>query len=279
MPKEKAKGTTAMVKWNEKLAEMAKQNKKAVAGIGTGGNFISCKGGHLAYQGQIIPGNQMKVIVVDWCLENQHYAEAFSEDAPSSPDCYAFGRVKDEMAPNPEHVEAPVNATCEGCEFNQWGSADTGKGKACAEVARLALLSEADFAGEDADIEKANEAYIKVPVTSMKYWAGYVRDLETVHHRPPMAFVTILKLVPQKELPGWHMEFELSEAIEDVDVIEALMNVNEKVSAKIMFPYPKFEAAPPPAKKAAPARKPLPPAAVAPAAKGKKGTGVAVPKF
>ena len=237
MAKTKAPGN-ALALWEQRLADLAKQSKKAVAGVGTGGNFISCRGGNLAYQGQIIPGNKMKVIVVDWVLENQAYPPGgFDEENPQSPFCYAFGRLKEEMRPDPEQVPEPVNETCTGCPNNQWGSAETGRGKACAEVARLALVAEGDFE----EIEKANEVYFKVPVTSMKFWAGFVRELEQTYHRPPLAFVTEISLKPQKELPGWHAEFALVQPLEEADQFEAVMALHDKIAEKIAFPYPKFE--------------------------------------
>lgn len=258
-----AAGTTALAKWEERLASLAKDSKKAVAGIGGGGNFLSLRGGNLAYQGQIIPGNKMRCIVVDWVLENQAYEGGFDENNPQSPYCYAFGRVKEDMAPDPEQVEKPVHPTCDGCPNNQWGSAETGRGKACAEVARLALIAEADFK----NIEKATEAFLKVPITSMKHWAGYVRELEQVYHRPPLAFITEIAMIPQKELPGWHVEFKLVEPIEDPETFTPLMALHDKIAEKITFPYPRFDDAAP-AKKApaAPARG----RAVAPGAQGRR---------
>jgi hypothetical protein len=242
MPKNKTNGNTALAKWDARLAEMAKSSRKAIAGVGGGGNFISCKGGHLSFQGQAIPGDKMRVIVVDWVLENQAYEGGYSEENPQSPYCFAFGRSKEEMAPNPEHVAEPVNATCDGCPNNQWGSAEKGRGKACAEVARLSLLREVCFE----DVENAEEAYFKVPVTSMKYWAGYVRELEQTYNRPPLAFITEISTVSQAAQPGWHQDFKLIEAIEDAGQFEALMKLYDKLSAKIMFPYAKFDDVPAP---------------------------------
>lgn len=228
---------TALAPWEQRLADLAKMSKQATAGIAGGGNFLSFRGGNISYQGAVVPGNTLKVIVVDWVLENQQYPPGvFDESSPQSPVCYAFGRVKDEMRPDPEQVPEPISAACHGCPSNEWGSADTGRGKACAEVARLALLAESDFN----EIESAEIAYAKIPVTSMKFWGGYVRELESVHHRPPLAFVTQLKLAPQKELPGWHVEFTLVEPL-DGKVMPALLAKYDKVSREIMFPYPRFE--------------------------------------
>lgn len=232
-------GTTALAKWNQQLADMAKAAKKAVSKIGGVGNFISLKGGVMTYRGGIQPENKMKAIVVDAVLENQYYSGAFDPDNFASPDCYAFGRDPDTMAPNPEYVENPVNPTCSGCPNNEWGSADVGKGKACKEVQRLAIITEGDMD----DIENAEIAFLKVPVTSSKAWAGYVRSLDDAYHYPPLAFITEISVVKENtnKLPGWHVDFKLLQQIEDGEVIAALMEKFQRVSKDIIFPYPKMD--------------------------------------
>lgn len=257
MPKTKApKGNTSLALYDERLAALAKQSKKAVNDIGTGGNFLSFKGGNISYQNAAIPGNVLKVIVLDWCFENQFYADAYDETNPSGPACYAFAHPeegRESMAPNPENVPDPQNPTCDGCPHLEWGSAEKGRGKACSEVARLALISEADFE----DIENASIAYAKVSVTSMKYWAGYVKELDNAFHHPSLAFITELRTVPQAAQPGWHLEFKMLEHIEGAAEFEALFKKYDKIHPDVTFPYPKFEAAPEkPARRSAPARKP-----------------------
>jgi hypothetical protein len=235
MPKSKAPGT-ALAKWSEKLAALAKSAKTQEAMVGAGANFISLRGGNMSYQKGMIPGNVIKCIVLDAIAEKQFYSAKFDENNPSSPDCYAFGHDPDALAPDPENVEAPVSADCASCPNNEWGSADTGKGKACQDVRRLALITEGDLQ----EIETAQVAYLKVPVTSLSYWAGYVRDLEAVHHKPPLAFVTEISVKPQQRLPGWHVEFRMADEIDDPAIFELLMEKYEKVSREIAFPYPKL---------------------------------------
>lgn len=246
--KTKAPATKALTKWDARLAEIAKSSKKAVATVGTGANFLSLKGGILSYQKAAIPGNTMNCVIVDYTLENQYYEGRYDESNIQAPKCYAFGMDKDTMAPNPENVEEPVHETCNGCPNNQWGSADTGKGKACAEVARLALITESDLE----DIKGAEIAYLKVPVTSMAHWAGYVRQLDDIYSKPPLTFITTVSIVKQEKQPGWHLAFQIESPVEDPETFEALMEKYEIVNKSIAFPYPKFEAEAKPRGKAAP---------------------------
>ncbi len=232
MPKKAAVPGNALARWDERLAQLAKSAKQAVSKIGSGGQFISLRGGIMTWQGAAIPQNKLKAIVIDAVAENQLYEGAFDPESFAAPTCYAFGRDPSTMAPDPEYVEQPVNATCKG-------SADVGRGKACKEVQRLALIPE----GELENIEAAEIGYLKVPVTSTKQWAGYVRQLDDVYHKPPLAFVTEISVVKENtnKLPGWHLEFALVQAIEDAEAFTALFARYDEVSKSIAFPYPKID--------------------------------------
>lgn len=232
MPKQ-----TAMTVWDKRLADLARAAKKTESAVGGGGNFISLRGGIMTYNGAAIPENKMRVIVLDAILENQWYAGTFDPDNFASPSCYAFGRDPEEMAPNPEYVESPVSAACSGCQYNEWGSADVGRGKACKEVRRLALITEGDMD----NLEDAEVAYLKVPVTSVKGWAGHVRQLDEVYHKPPLAFITEISVVKEQtnKLPGWHLDFHMANEIKEPEVFEVIWKKYEEVSKNIAFPYPK----------------------------------------
>src|SRR5258708_9967658 len=96
--------STALSSWDQRLADLAKQSMKTQQGIGGGGNFLSIRGGILTYQGATVPGNKMRAIIIDAILENQYFKTDFDADNPTSPDCYSFGREKNDMAPDPEQV-------------------------------------------------------------------------------------------------------------------------------------------------------------------------------
>ena len=238
--KTSAPGTTALSKWDERLAALARTAKQAVSKVGLGGNFISLRGGIMTVDGAAVPENKLRCIVIDAVAENQYYEGAFDPDNFAAPSCYAFGRDPDAMAPNPEDVPEPVNPTCKGCPNNDWGSADVGKGKACKEVQRLAVIPEG---GMD-DVENADVKLLKVAVTSTKGWAGYVRQLTEVYNKPPLAFVTEISVVKENtnKLPGWHLEFRLVSQIEEPEAFDALIERYDEVSKTITFPYPKAEA-------------------------------------
>jgi hypothetical protein len=236
------KTSTALVRWDEAFAKIAAEAVKTVASVGGGGNFLSIRAGQLSFQKATFPENKMACIVMAQALENQFYEHDFQEGKPESPACYAFGDDRRTMVPH-EAVEEPVNPTCEGCPNKEFGTASKGKGKACGDVVRLSLVTESDLE----DLASAELAYLKLPYYSTLDWAGYVRQLDEAHHKPPMAFITELSVVPDQK-SQFRVKFRMVQPIETDDAgFEALFALRERAAREIGFPYPKFldEPAPP----------------------------------
>lgn len=251
MPKKPSSGAVkgdALTKYDERFAKMAKESRAAVSNVGSGGNFISLKGGNMSYQGAAIPENKLRVVVIDHIAVNEDYEGDFNPDEFAAPDCFAMGRkfgsgeliMPKAMAPNPEDVEEPFADQCDGCPQNQWGSASKGKGKACKETSRLALITESDL-GNVADAEVA---YLKVPVTSRAVWAGFVRKLDDVYGRTPLGFITeiVETRVTDGSLPGWKLDFNLIKELDDPKQLDDLFDKFDVVSKHIAFPFPKKSA-------------------------------------
>jgi len=232
----------AIVKWDEELAKLANIATSTEAGVG-GGSFIGTARGILKYQGAEVPNNELNVVVVDHVLENALYRGAYDPDNPQSPICFAFGRTEEEMKPHEASTE-PQSEDCASCPHNQWGSADVGRGKACKNIRRLALISEGDLE----NVPAAEVAYLKIPVTSTKAWAGYVRQVAQNYQRPPLGVVTTIKLVDDDK-SQFKVVSSLAGVIEDGEVIGALIEKNKQVAEEIMFPYQPAQEAPAPAPK------------------------------
>lgn len=246
---------TKLVKWDEALAARAQIAKKAEESVATG-SFISLKSGIMTYNGNPVTGNKLDVVVIDSIMENKHYSSKYDANNPGSPTCYAFGRTEDTMAPH-EQAELPVSEACAGCPNNEWGSGDEGRGKACKNVRRLAVIS-ADALDDGADgVDEATVAYIELPVTSVKAWAGYVNQLVATANKPPLAFVTEVSLSPDTKTQ-FKVSFKAKEAIEDGELIGALLAKADVVEQSIAFPYtPNPAEARPSRRRPAPARKPV----------------------
>lgn len=226
----KPEPTTAVANYEDRLASLAKQAVQTEAHVG-GGSYISTRGGQLSYNGGVVPDGKMNVIVLDHVCENAFYEGRYDPNDPSSPACFAFFRNADEAAPH-EKAETPQADACEGCPHNEFGSSDTGRGKACKNIRRLALITEDGME----DIENATVAFLKVPVTSAKEWAGYVNSLNNTLKLPPLAVITELSIVPDSA-SQFKLKFKLVEKIEDADVLGALLNKMDGCQRDLVHPY------------------------------------------
>jgi hypothetical protein len=234
-PAKKASGKSMTI-FEERMAELAKNAVGVESSVGGGGTFISTKSGVLSYNGAEMPDNEMDVVILDHIIEYVYYGDSYDADNPQSPLAFAFGRDEDDMVWHENSIEEYRGELCKDSDINQWGSADKGKGKACKNIRRLAVIP----ADQIDDIENAEIAYIKIPVTSVKGWAGYVRSLASNLNRPPLGVITRISLV-RDEKTQFKMKFELVDQIEDAAQFEALCELSEKAAAEIEFPYAPYE--------------------------------------
>lgn len=259
----KGKQTTALATWDEELAKQAQVAAGMESGVSSG-QFFSLKSGVLSFGGSPMPGNEMAVVIVDAILENVYYAGKYAEGVANAPKCFAFGREESEMAPHEvcTKADAQENDTCAGCAMNQWASADTGKGKACRNSRRLALIPAGTFDNqgrldliEDEEHYKTAElGFLRLPVTSVKGYATFVKQLAATLRRPPHGVVTRVKLVPDAQTQI-KVVFSAIQNLPDA-LMPTIMERHQATREVIAFPYPAYEASPAPkvpARSAAPA--------------------------
>lgn len=241
----------ALTVWEQRMAEAAAKSAKAERAV-SGLRGLSIRGGILAVDEQPVPGNELDVVVLVSVHENQYYTKAFDPNTPAIPDCYSFG---DPDADDPEGSMAPHeesgdkqgddNGLCANCWANQMGSADVGRGKACKNVRRLALVT-ADALESPEAMAEAEVRVLKVPVMSVKGWALYVRNsLNEELKRPYWGVVTKIKVVPDAK-SQFRVMFSF---VELIDFSDKLFEVVEKKIAEIKpqltAPYQKMEEAAP----------------------------------
>lgn len=172
--------------WREEMAKYAAKTVKMEESTQTG-NRISTKGGRLTYHDTPLKNNEMNVIILAALLENVYYPGDFDPENPASPTCFAFSEDGEDMAPH-EKSHDPQCETCEKCEQNQWGSSDRGKGKKCKNTRRLAVIPMEDLSLDA--INSAEIATLGLPVTSVRGYAAYAKDLALAAGRPPFAWRT-----------------------------------------------------------------------------------------
>lgn len=250
---------TDIVAFKAKLQEQAVQ--AAAEEPQSSATFLSARGGILAFGEEELPGNQVCVIILDALKENTLYAEKFDEDNPQPPTCYAFGRGNDEMGPHPSmQVDLtyfqPQNDTCEGCQHNEWGSADKGRGKACQNRRRLALIPagfyspkrgsrdyELELFTDEKHFASADIAFLKLPVTSVKDWAKYVTQLSATVHLPPHGVVTRIFIEPDAKTQ-YKIHFEMVENVPDELLAVVMARHDEATAIKIQGYAPPREPEP-----------------------------------
>lgn len=236
---------TNIVNYKEKLKQQAQDavRQEQVSG----GTMLSTRGGILTYGDETLPGNQACVIILDSVKENTYYTAKFDPDQPAAPVCYAFGRGpagEDAMAPH-ESMQTdltyfkPQADECGKCPWNEWGSADKGKGKACQNRRRLALIPagfyEAKRGSRDlalnmftdpGDFKTAEIAHIKLPVLSVKNYGDYLDQLLQTVQLPAHGVFTRLYVEPDAKAQ-YKVCFEFLEEVPDA-LLEVIMARHEE---------------------------------------------------
>jgi hypothetical protein len=246
--------------WQQKLAAYAQETQHNEA---MGGQFFSTRGGILTFAGQPIANNTMDVVIAGSMFENVFYPERFDSDKIKAPKCYAYSLDGNNMVPH-QKVAEPQSEACGTCQWGKWESAkvlgtSNSKAKACKNMRRLGCLPLSSLADPEA-IEKGTVGYLRIPVTSVKFWSGYAQRL-AASGVPPFACITRITLKPDPKTQI-RIEFELVKIITDEAQLEALHKRFQAEKVAIAFPYPEREEGddvPPPPPGAAPTPAPAAP--------------------
>lgn len=245
---------TDIVDWEKEMREQAAIAAAAQRSGGGGGKFFSIQGGILQFEQNPMPGNQMAVIIIAHILENSWYEGAYDPSTPASPKCFAFGQHEEAMEPHSKVDEEDYferqHDVCQGCPRNEWGSAPTGRGKDCKNVVRIAVIPagvykpkgsgrnvtyELELFDDEAHFARAEVAYLKVPVMSVKNFSKYVKQLANDIGRPPHGVLTNIYIEPDPK-SQYKVMFELIDNV-DSDLLPTIMNRHKAEKATIDFPY------------------------------------------
>ncbi|MES2200731.1 MAG: hypothetical protein V4498_00605 [candidate division FCPU426 bacterium] len=273
--------STALINWDEKMAAEATVALAMVKSAAVGEEF-SIKDGILSFAGNPIEDNTMAVVILDAIMANANYPDKFDPKNPSGPNCFAYGYSPEEMAPHKVCVDAGTDQApaCVGCPHNEFGTNDRGTGKQCGNKYRLAIIPAGTF-GKDGSFEAiedlahfkgAGVAYLNVPPTSLKAYAGFTKQLVGTMKRSPWGIFTRITLDDK------NLVFEALDKIPN-ELMQAVQDRRKEAINLIQREFPKYTG---PAKargKAAPAQraagksftpaKGKAPAAKTPAPKGK----------
>lgn len=232
----------ALIPWEEELAQAAQKQSKAPKTGGGERTFISLKGGMISIGDKVVKERKLDVIVLDFAYVNAYYDKPYNPKQPTSPACYAISREQEALAP---HKDAPEhqNDTCYGCPMNEFGSrGDGGNGKACKNSIRLTVMV---AGGLDGDIGAAAIAYLMVPPTSLKSFAGLYKeeccDEEGLAVKPTYAFVTTIEVEPDTNTQ-FRVHFNRAPGNPiGREQFYALRSKVEALGDDVMFTFPKLE--------------------------------------
>lgn len=185
----------------EFLAELAGEAKDAAAQERPAISKLSTASGQLKYQGEVVAGNNMDVVVLYASYRNVWYAGAYDRNNIKNPDCFSLSETDEGMVPDPNAANPP-NATCGGCPKNAWKSdvkpdGTVGKGKACKESRRLVMMPAGALESVDG-VKSAELAILDLPVTSAKNYGALVNTVAATVGAPVWACVTNVKVQPSK---------------------------------------------------------------------------------
>lgn len=229
--------TTAVVNWEERLAGAAEEAAQEETIQGT---WMSTRAGRLTIDKTPVAGNVLDCIIIAYARENAWYKGKFDPNNPVPPDCYAIQPVhgpqtnEDDMEPHVD-VDDPVDELCFRCPKNEWKSGDGGKGKACKNVRRFALLP-ADAAKSAKAMMEADVIYLKIPVMSVRNWSKYSTNVSAEFKRPYYAMVSQISTEPDAQ-SQFKVTFKPGYKISDPEVLQALLERRERELKTIDFPY------------------------------------------
>jgi len=195
---------------------------------GGGGLQIGIRGSEFRMNGEDL-GDEMDVVVVATAYEHAWYDSAYNPDDPQPPACFAIGEDEDDLAPHADSPN-PQADSCADCELNEWGSSETGRGKACKNSRRLALLA----AGEDG-IALGEMPTIKVPPASLRNYSGYAKRSTKTTGRPTYGLIT--KIGFDETADYETLTFELAGKIDDVEDMQGILGLRETAQELVLEPF------------------------------------------
>ena len=212
-------------------AQMAADAKKILEQERPALSIMSIKSGVMTIGGEPVPNNELDCVVVGSAAEMVYYTTKYDPDVRTNPDCYAIGDCRtEELAPHPDATNKQAES-CAACPNFQWGSdPGGGRGKACRERRRLALMP-ADGSAE--------MCLLSIPSMSIKNWSNFVRETVATTGKPPAAAICKIKVVPSTR-SMIEVKFSYVGPVPE-HTLAAVMAKRGPAMDAILAPYPPIE--------------------------------------
>jgi hypothetical protein len=137
-------------------------------------------------------GGSFKAVILDYTCIREYYPGAYDKDNIEPPACFAINPEPKLLNPSANSPDRQ-NETCKGCQHDVWGSGANGKGKACKEGRKLAVVPPS---GDEDPIWM-----LKVSPTAITPFDGYVTSVARVFGLPPISVVSEIGFDPNQSYP------------------------------------------------------------------------------
>lgn len=226
--------TAALVPFKDRLAALVAKGHSEVAKMPTGGgNGVSFAKGRITVGGVVV-GNELTVIPLVPQFERTYYNTIYDPDKPTSPTCYSY----DGERPH-EKAQSPQAKTCDVCPLNQFGTDIRGKGKACKEGMRLAMLA----ADQARDKMAAGSAAIYIARFSVLNTKDVVPTINAMYAQGNVPFQFSCKLTARPDDRRQVVNtLEVVGVNEDDELLNVLMRRAEDAEKLLAQPYPEADA-------------------------------------
>lgn len=138
----------------------------------------------------------LDAIILDFAWFMVHYPGVYNSNNPQQPNCFATGRENPEGGELAAHetVSKPQGENCASCPKNQWGSAPSGKGKACKNQRRLIIVPP--------NFDETTEPMtMYVSPGGLKNFDKYVSRLNNEHGVLPVQVITAISFDKDQTYP------------------------------------------------------------------------------
>ena len=170
----------------------------------------------------------LHVVVLGSSFVNAWYDSDYDSDSPMAPACVAVGEIGKESEMRPQaNSPKPQHETCTGCPQGQFGTADKGRGKACRNGRRVAVIGVTDNRPEP------QVMLLNVPPTGLRKFSAYVKQVASVADRPLHGVETSFDFDETQDWPCPVPTFV--KVIDDVSLAQRAMKAREQALKDLLY--------------------------------------------
>lgn len=202
--------------------------------------------------GEIVLKAPLNVVVLGTSFENKWFDQEYDPEMPGAPACCAVSepdgkgnsKLPETMAPQAT-VPVRQHETCRGCPKGAFGSADKGRGKACGNYRRVAVIGITD------DRPEPQIMMMRIPPTGLKKFSSYTTQAVSLSDRPLHGVITSFDFDETQDWPVPVATFV--GVITDVSLAQKAKNARERAVKEMLYaPFDTSGYVAPGSKKSAP---------------------------